>query len=51
VFTVTWPLIYLASKSPTMSKPALNGLGAVQRIARERRAAGQTDAVAAAERG
>lgn len=51
VFTVTWPLVYLASKSPTMSKPALNGLGAVQRIARERRAAGQTDAVAAAERG
>ena len=51
VFTVTWPLIYLASKSPTMSKPALNGLGAVQRIARERRAAGQTYAVAAAERG
>ena len=51
VFTVTWPLTYLASKSPTMSKPALNGLGAVQRIARERRAAGQTDAVAAAERG
>ena len=51
VFTVTWPLVYLASKSPTMSKPALNGLGAVQRIARERRASGQTDAVAAAERG
>ena len=51
VFTVTWPLVYLASKSPTMSKPALNGLGAVQKIARERRAAGQTDAVAAAERG
>ena len=51
VFTVTWPLTYLASKSPTMSKPALNGLGAVQRIASERRAAGQTDAVAAAERG
>jgi len=51
VFTVTWPLVYLASKSSTMSKPALNGLGAVQRIARERRAAGQTDAVAAAERG
>lgn len=39
VFLVTWPLIYLASKSPTMAKPALNGLGAVQQIARERRAA------------
>jgi preprotein translocase subunit SecD len=39
VFLVTWPLIYLASKSPTMAKPAFNGLGAVQQVARERRAA------------
>jgi preprotein translocase subunit SecD len=39
VFLVTWPLIYLASKSTTMAKPKLNGLGAVQQIARERRAA------------
>ena len=39
VFLVTWPLIYLASKSPTLAKPAFNGLGAVQQIARERRAA------------
>ena len=39
VFLVTWPLAYMASKSPTMAKPALNGLGAVQQIARERRAA------------
>ncbi|MDY6996797.1 MAG: protein translocase subunit SecD [Actinomycetota bacterium] len=39
VFLVTWPLAFLASKSPTMAKPALNGLGAVQQIARERRAA------------
>ncbi|MGZ8803168.1 MAG: protein translocase subunit SecD, partial [Mycobacterium sp.] len=39
VFLVTWPLLYLASKSPTMAKPSLNGLGAVQQIARERRAA------------
>jgi preprotein translocase subunit SecD len=39
VFLVTWPLAYLASKSPTMAKPVLNGLGAVQQIARERRAA------------
>ncbi|HET6736856.1 protein translocase subunit SecD [Mycobacterium sp.] len=39
VFLVTWPLAYLASKSPTMAKPKLNGLGAVQQIARERRAA------------
>jgi preprotein translocase subunit SecD len=39
VFLVTWPLVYLASKSATLSKPAFNGLGAVQQIARERRAA------------
>jgi preprotein translocase subunit SecD len=39
VFLVTWPLVYLASKSNTMTKPAFNGLGAVQQIARERRAA------------
>jgi preprotein translocase subunit SecD len=51
VFLVTWPLVYLASKSPTMAKPAFNGLGAVQQIARERREAGQSDAVAATGRG
>lgn len=39
VFLVTWPLVYLASKSTTLAKPSLNGLGAVQQIARERRAA------------
>ena len=39
VFLVTWPLVYLASKSTLLSKPSLNGLGAVQQIARERRAA------------
>jgi preprotein translocase subunit SecD len=39
VFLVTWPVVYIASKSPTMAKPRLNGLGAVQQIARERRAA------------
>ena len=39
VFLVTWPLVFLASKSATLSKPAYNGLGAVQQIARERRAA------------
>jgi preprotein translocase subunit SecD len=38
VFMVTWPLVYLASKSTTLAKPAYNGLGAVQRVARERRA-------------
>jgi preprotein translocase subunit SecD len=39
VFLVTWPIVYIASKSPTMAKPRVNGLGAVQQIARERRAA------------
>ncbi|MEZ0339833.1 protein translocase subunit SecD [Mycobacterium sp. pV006] len=39
VFLVTWPLVFLASKSALMAKPSLNGLGAVQQIARERRAA------------
>jgi preprotein translocase subunit SecD len=39
VFLVTWPLVYLASKSATLAKPAFNGLGAVQQVARERRAA------------
>lgn len=38
VFLVTWPLVYLASKSPTLAKPGYNGLGAVQQVARERRA-------------
>ncbi len=38
VFLVTWPLVYLASKSVTLAKPAYNGLGAVQQVARERRA-------------
>ncbi|MEE6177583.1 protein translocase subunit SecD [Mycobacterium sp. 050134] len=38
VFLVTWPLVYLASKSPTLAKPRYNGLGAVQQVARERRA-------------
>lgn len=39
VFLVTWPLVYLASQSATLAKPAYNGLGAVQQVARERRAA------------
>jgi preprotein translocase subunit SecD len=42
VLLVTWPLVYLASKSPRMAKPAYNGLGAVQQVARERRAAHAT---------
>jgi preprotein translocase subunit SecD len=39
VFLVTWPLLYLAGNSKMLAKPAYNGLGAVQQIARERRAA------------
>ncbi len=39
VFLVTWPLVFLASQTGVLAKPAYNGLGAVQQIARERRAA------------
>ncbi|WP_123029146.1 protein translocase subunit SecD [Mycolicibacterium stellerae] len=42
VFLVTWPLVYMASKSTLLSKPAFNGLGAVQQIARERRVSAAT---------
>jgi preprotein translocase subunit SecD len=44
VFLVTWPLIYLASKSARLAKPSYNGLGAVQQVARERRALNQAGA-------
>ena len=43
VFLVTWPLVYLASKSTTLAKPAFNGLGAVQQIAREATGRGACD--------
>jgi len=39
VFLVTWPLVYLAGKSKRLAKPAYNGLGAVQQVARERSSA------------
>jgi preprotein translocase subunit SecD len=42
VFLVTWPLVYMASKSTILAKPAFNGLGAIQQVARERRAAAAT---------
>ena len=51
VFIVTWPLVYLASKSSTLSKPSFNGLGAVQQVARERRATGQVRPAAGTRRG
>lgn len=44
VFLVTWPLVFLASKTTWAAKPAFNGLGAVQQIARERRAAAHATA-------
>ena len=42
VFFVTHPLVALASKSKFLSDPRMSGLGAVQRQAGERRAAGRT---------
>lgn len=39
VFLVTAPLVHLASKSKAWSKPSMNGLGAIQEVARERRLA------------
>ncbi|MEE2056282.1 protein translocase subunit SecD [Rhodococcus artemisiae] len=39
VFLVTWPLVHLASRSKTWSKPSMNGLGAIQEVARERQLA------------
>ncbi|MFC8046746.1 protein translocase subunit SecD [Nocardia sp. NPDC057353] len=39
VFLVTAPLVLLASRTAFWSKPAVNGLGAMQQIARERTAA------------
>lgn len=40
VFLVSAPLIILASRKPFFSKPSVNGLGAVMRVAERRRAAG-----------
>jgi preprotein translocase subunit SecD len=40
LYLVTSPLMMLASRSPFWAKPSVNGLGAVQQIARERKAAG-----------
>ena len=37
VFLVTHPLVVLASRSKFLSKPSVNGLGAVSEVARERR--------------
>ena len=40
VFLVSAPLIILASRKPFFSKPSVDGLGAVMRVAQRRRAAG-----------
>ncbi|HWC82359.1 MAG TPA: protein translocase subunit SecD [Pseudonocardiaceae bacterium] len=42
VFLVTHPLVVLASRSKTLSKPGVSGLGAVQRAGVEQRAARAT---------
>ena len=42
VFLVTHPLVALASKSKLLSNPRFSGLGGVQRLARDRRAAAST---------
>ena len=39
VFLVTHPLVVLASRSEFLSRPKVNGLGAVSEVARQRRAA------------
>ncbi|MDZ7913237.1 MAG: protein translocase subunit SecD [Rhodococcus sp. (in: high G+C Gram-positive bacteria)] len=44
VFLVTWPLVSMASRSAFWSKPRVNGLGAVQEVARERKVAAAASA-------
>ncbi|MBY4572348.1 protein translocase subunit SecD [Gordonia paraffinivorans] len=48
VFLVTHPLVVLASRSSFMSKPSVNGLGAVAEVARERKVAARRQAAAKA---
>ena len=40
-FLVTAPMVILASRVPWFSKPAVNGLGKVMQVAKNRRAAGE----------
>ncbi|MCA1007626.1 protein translocase subunit SecD [Rhodococcus hoagii] len=49
VFLVTWPLVYMASKSKFWSKPSVNGLGAVQQVARERKVVAASTAQASSD--
>jgi preprotein translocase subunit SecD len=44
VFLVTWPLVSMASRSAFWSKPSVNGLGAVQEVARDRKVAAAASA-------
>ncbi|MEO9328593.1 protein translocase subunit SecD [Gordonia aurantiaca] len=48
VFLVTHPLVVLASRSSFLSKPSVNGLGAVAEVARERKVAARRQAAASA---
>ncbi len=47
VFLVTHPLVALAARSPLLSRPGLTGLGAVQRVAADRRRAVPSQALPA----
>ncbi|HMS76336.1 protein translocase subunit SecD [Gordonia sp. (in: high G+C Gram-positive bacteria)] len=52
VFLVTHPLVVLATRSPFLSQPKVNGLGAVSEVAAQRKAAARAQAaVKAAEAG
>ena len=47
VFLVTHPLVVYASRSTFLSKPSVNGLGAISEVARQRRVAAHRQAGAA----
>ncbi|GAA3715662.1 protein translocase subunit SecD [Gordonia hankookensis] len=49
VFLVTHPLVVLASRSEFLSRPKVNGLGAVSEVARQRRLSARTAKVEASE--
>lgn len=49
VFLVTHPLVVLASRSEFLSRPNVNGLGAVSEVARQRRVAQRSSQVTASE--
>ncbi|AZG44245.1 protein translocase subunit SecD [Gordonia insulae] len=49
VFLVTHPLVVLASRSEFLSRPSVNGLGAVSEVARRRRQATRPDRATASE--